>query len=174
MRIIRKKVLIIIFCLIFAVTLVTAFFICKNNEIKSLKYLSTVEKWCKEYNVDVYVALATIEVESRGCEDAVSNVGAIGLMQLMPKTADWIAKEYGICVKDYFAVDTNIRLGVAYLSYLSQKFEGNMVFCAYNAGEGVVKKWIENGGEIKYRETQEYVKKIKNIIKRLKNKVYLY
>ena len=73
--------------------------------------------------------------------------------------------------KDYFAVDTNIRLGVAYLSYLSKKFDGDMVFCAYNAGEGVVKKWIENGGEIKYKETREYVEKIKNMIKRIKNKV---
>ena len=174
MRIIRKKVLIFVLCLIFAVTLVTAFFIYKNNEIKSLKYITTVEKWCKEYNVDVYIALATIEVESGGDENAVSNVGAIGLMQLMPKTADWIAKECGVETNDYFAVDTNIRLGVAYLSYLSKKFDGDMVFCAYNAGEGVVKKWIEDGGEIKYKETREYVEKIKNMIKRIKNKVYLY
>ena len=158
--------------LIVAITFVVAtLFI---NNFGSLKYLETVEKYCKEYNVDVYHALATIEVESAGNINATSRVGAVGLMQLMPDTATWLADKIGIKIVDLYDADTNICLGVAYIAYLNERFSGDMVFCAYNAGEGKAREWISNGGIIEYNETKHYVRKINATIKKLKNYIYLY
>lgn len=156
-----------------AITFVIAIF--SNYNFVSLKYLDTVERYCKRWEVDVYVALATIEVESGGNPSATSSAGAMGLMQLMPDTARWIAERIGIKeVNDYYDVETNVMLGVAYLAYLSKKFDGDMLYCAYNAGEGIVSEWIKNGGEIKYAETKNYVNKIKETVRNLKNYIYLY
>ena len=158
--------------LIVAITFVVAtLFI---NNFGSLKYLDTVEKYCKEYSVDVYHALATIEVESGGNVNATSRVGAVGLMQLMPDTASWLAKKLGVKITDLYDPDTNICLGVAYIAYLNERFSGDMVFCAYNAGEGKVREWISNGGVVEYNETKLYVRKINETIKKLKNYIYLY
>ena len=170
----RKKCLIIICAIVFAVTAVTAFFVFREEE-RLLKYVDVAEQWCRVYCVDVYWVLATIEVESGGKEDAVSHVGAQGLMQLMPETAKWLIEKLDIEVKtDIFEPELNIRLGTAYLAYLGDRFEGDNVFCAYNAGEGVVREWINQGGEIKYNETKQYVKRIKSVIRRLKDLAYLY
>ena len=171
MQIVKKTVCLILLLLV-AITCVIAIFSTKN--FSSLKYLDTVEDYCKRWEVDVYVALATIEVESGGNPDATSKVGAVGLMQLMPDTAEWIAGRIGVEVSDYYDEEANVMLGVAYIAYLSSKFDGDMLYCAYNAGEGVVQKWIEGGGEIKYSETQSYVRKINDTVRNLKNYIYLY
>ena len=169
---ISKKIVCLILLLVVAITCVVAIF--SIEKFSSLKYLDTVEKYCKKWEVDVYVVLATIEVESGGNPTATSSVGAIGLMQLMPDTAKWIAEKIGIEVDDYYEEETNVMLGVAYISYLSKKFKGDTLYCAYNAGEGTVQKWLENGGEIKYPETKNYLNKIKITIRKLKNYIYLY
>ncbi len=172
MRINRKKLLILILIFITAVTVVTAVFCEQGTEC--MRYLECAEKWSKEYDVDVYWVLATIQVESGGRSSAVSTAGAVGLMQLMPDTAKWLAEKLDVEHNDFFDVDTNIRLGTAYLGYLSNKFEGDYIFCAYNAGEGVVQEWIKDGKGIVYLETQEYLKKINRTMEKLKNTAYLY
>lgn len=167
-----KKIICLILLLLVAITFVVAIF--TTSGFSSLKYLDTLENYCKKWEVDVYVALATIEVESGGNPTATSSAGAIGLMQLMPDTAEWIAKRIGVEVDDYYDEETNVMLGVAYIAYLSKKFDGDMLYCAYNAGEGVVREWIENGGDIKYSETKNYVRKINQTVRSLKNYIYLY
>ena len=166
-----KKIIFILLSLV-AITCVIAIFSIK--QFKSLRYLDTVEKWCKEYEVDVYVVLATIEVESGGEVMSTSHRGAMGLMQLMPNTAEWLADRLGVEVTDYYDVDSNIMLGVAYLDYLSERFDGDWVYCAYNAGEGVVREWIREDRGIVYSETKIYVEKINKIMRNLKEYRYLY
>ena len=98
---------------------------------------------------------AVIQAESAFNPRAVSNKGAMGLMQLMPATA----AEYNVL--DAFDPAENIRAGVAYLRGLLTRFSNNveLALAAYNAGPGAVKKY---GGTVPpYRETREYIAKIK-------------
>ncbi|WP_411709781.1 lytic transglycosylase domain-containing protein [Albidovulum salinarum] len=99
------------------------------------------------------LALAVIAVESAGRADAVSSAGAVGLMQLIPATAD----RFG--VRNSKDPVQNIRGGVAYLDWLMREFNRDplMVLAAYNAGENAVKN---NGGVPPYSETRAYVPKV--------------
>jgi soluble lytic murein transglycosylase-like protein len=99
------------------------------------------------------LVLAVIGIESGGRVDAVSTAGAIGLMQLIPATAD----RFGV-VDSANPVD-NIKGGVAYLDWLMKEFDRDplMVLAAYNAGENAVKS---NGGVPPYAETRAYVPKV--------------
>ena len=81
--------------------------------------------------------------------DARSHAGAMGLMQLMPGTARETAQRYGIPLRnpnDVLLPERNIALGTAYLSQLSNQFQGNRVLAsaAYNAGPGRVRQWTRD------------------------------
>lgn len=99
------------------------------------------------------LVLAVIGVESAGRADAVSSAGAVGLMQLIPATAE----RFG--VTDSVNPAQNIKGGVAYLDWLMEEFDRDplMVLAAYNAGEGAVRA---NGGVPPYAETRDYVPKV--------------
>lgn len=99
------------------------------------------------------LVLAVIGVESAGRADAVSSAGAVGLMQLIPATAE----RFG--VTDSGDPAQNIKGGVAYLDWLMEEFDRDplMVLAAYNAGEGAVRA---NGGVPPYAETRDYVPKV--------------
>ena len=99
------------------------------------------------------LALAVISVESAGRVDAQSSVGAQGLMQLMPATAE----RFG--VSDRTNPEDNINGGVAYLDWLLKEFSRDpvMALAGYNAGENAVKK---NAGVPPYAETRDYVPKV--------------
>ncbi len=99
------------------------------------------------------LVLAVIGIESGGRVDAVSSAGAVGLMQLIPATAD----RFG--VGNSADPIQNIRGGVAYLDWLMKEFDRDplMVLAAYNAGENAVKS---NGGVPPYAETRAYVPKV--------------
>lgn len=99
------------------------------------------------------LVLAVIGIESGGRVDAVSSAGAVGLMQLIPATAD----RFGVA--DSANPVDNIRGGVAYLDWLMKEFDRDplMVLAAYNAGENAVKA---NGGVPPYAETRAYVPKV--------------
>ncbi|OYX43799.1 MAG: lytic murein transglycosylase [Rhodobacterales bacterium 32-67-9] len=99
------------------------------------------------------LVLAVIGIESAGRTDAVSTAGAIGLMQLIPATAD----RFG--VDDSADPIQNIKGGVAYLDWLMKEFNRDplMVIAAYNSGENAVKK---NGGVPPFAETRAYVPKV--------------
>ena len=106
-----------------------------------------------QYDLPAELILAIIEVESNFDQNAVSPVGAMGLMQLMPLTA----KE--LKVGDPFNPVHNIYGGVKYIDGLLKRFKGNkkLALAAYNAGPGAVRKY---GGIPPYRETKHYVKKV--------------
>ncbi|MBL9053765.1 MAG: lytic transglycosylase domain-containing protein, partial [Tabrizicola sp.] len=104
-------------------------------------------------NVSPALVLAVIGIESAGNPEAVSSAGAVGLMQLIPATAE----RFG--VTDSTDPVQNIKGGVAYLDWLLAEFDNDplMVLAAYNAGEGAVR---ENGGVPPYAETRDYVPKV--------------
>lgn len=130
-----------------------------------------------------------IRRESAFSEDVKSHVGAVGLMQIMPKTAQYIGKKIGVkkvLYKDLSKAKNNIELGSAYLSYLNDKFHGNKVLAtaSYNAGPNRVDKWIPQKGSlaadqwidsIPFTETRNYVKAVleyTTIFKSMLNKRY--
>lgn len=104
-------------------------------------------------NVSPALVLAVIGIESAGQSDAVSHAGAVGLMQLIPATAE----RFG--VSDSTDPIQNIKGGVAYLDWLLEEFDNDpvLVLAAYNAGEGAVRN---NGGVPPYAETRDYVPKV--------------
>jgi soluble lytic murein transglycosylase-like protein len=104
-------------------------------------------------NVSPALVLAVIGIESAGNAEAVSSAGAIGLMQLIPATAE----RFG--VTDSTDPAQNIKGGVAYLDWLLSEFDNDplMVLAAYNAGEGAVRA---NQGVPPYAETRDYVPKV--------------
>ncbi|MEZ5777849.1 MAG: lytic transglycosylase domain-containing protein [Paracoccaceae bacterium] len=104
-------------------------------------------------DVSPALVLAVIGIESAGRVDAVSSAGAIGLMQLIPATAE----RFGVA--DSANATDNIKGGVAYLDWLMKEFNGDplMVIAAYNAGENAVKS---NGGVPPFAETRAYVPKV--------------
>ena len=112
-----------------------------------------VTRYAKEYGVDEDLVRAVIKAESANNPNALSNKGAMGLMQLMPQTAKMLG------VNDAWDPEQNIRGGVKYLSQLSDKFNGDIVkmLAGYNAGPNKVDQF---DGVPPYAETQSYVKKI--------------
>lgn len=108
------------------------------------------------YGVDVKLLKCIAYAESNFRPDATSRSGAMGVMQLMPKTAE------GLGVRDGYDAKQNIMGGAKYISIQLNRFEGNIEFAlaAYNAGPNRVKEY---GGIPPFEETQNYVKKIMNV-----------
>ena len=135
------------------------------------KYGKEVKIYAEQCNLDYYLVFAVIKTESGFKEDRVSKKGAIGLMQLMPDTAEYVAERFfkEDCA-DVFNPDDNIRYGTKYLEYLRDKFADKTVFlAAYNAGEGNVFAWLKDeryssDGKtlnfIPFPETSDYVGKV--------------
>jgi soluble lytic murein transglycosylase len=124
--------------------------------------------------VDPFLVAAIIREESQYDRRAVSRVGAIGLMQVMPATANAVAQQYrlpSLSRDDLFDQETNIRIGARYVEQLFTQFSGNIVqtIAAYNAGPIVVGTWAatyrgrsedEFVELIQYQETRQYVKRV--------------
>ncbi|MFN3994643.1 MAG: lytic transglycosylase domain-containing protein [Tabrizicola flagellatus] len=119
----------------------------------SKEYGKEILRATLDTKVSPALVLAVIGIESAGNADAVSHAGAVGLMQLIPATAE----RFG--VKDSTDPVQNIRGGVAYLDWLLKEFDYDPVLAlaAYNAGEGAVRA---NGGVPPYAETRDYVPKV--------------
>jgi soluble lytic murein transglycosylase-like protein len=117
------------------------------------EYASIIESCAREFGVDTSLVKAVIHAESAYNPEAVSNKGAMGLMQLMPKTAQ------DLKVDNCFNPSQNIRGGVKYLRFLLDTFKGDvqLAVAAYNAGLSKVAKY---GGVPPYEETRNYVAKV--------------
>lgn len=140
-----------------------------------LKYERTVIAAGREAGVSPSLVAGVILAESGFNPEAKSEVGALGLMQLMPDTARWIAEAHQIEVAPtdnsrLQEPELNIYLGAYYLAWLLQRFDNKSVeaLAAYNAGQHEVDSWIEEQGrpltveEIPVPETRFFVKKVLN------------
>ena len=121
--------------------------------LNTVAYQAEIQAASRDYGVDESIVRAIIHAESAFNPNALSRVGAQGLMQLMPATA----RRFG--VGNSFDAAQNIRGGVQYLAFLLKRFNGDLTLAAagYNAGEGAVDKYK---GVPPYSETQRYVQRV--------------
>ncbi len=126
----------------------------KNNTVAS-EFHNIAEEKAKKHNVDPKLVKAVIKAESNWNPQAVSQKGAVGMMQLMPKTANDLG------VSNRYNPEENIEGGVKYLKYLIDKFNGNLTLAlaAYNAGPARVDK---DNRVPAIPETVNYVKRVMN------------
>lgn len=137
-------------------------------------YQQDIVTYSKKNNVDPFLVAAIIKNESNFKHDAVSRVGAVGLMQIMPETGRWIAEQMGLenyQDSDLYQTRKNIRMGCWYVGELEHEFQHNLVLLmvAYNAGRGQTHEWMQENGwgynfndikSIPYPDTREYVAKV--------------
>lgn len=172
MKVLRKKR---VFALLFIVVLVLLFYSdWLGKWIYPIRYEQDIVVSAKNYNVDPILIAAIIRVETNFEPDKVSRKGAIGLMQLMPETAEWIVKRAGYAeetIRSLHRGDVNIEVGAWYLNSLFGQFDDNRiaVLAAYNAGPGNTRRWLDNGiwdgtlkniGQIPFGETRHYVQRV--------------
>ena len=129
-----------------------------------LSYEHVIRGHAENYDLDPALLAAVIYRESKFDADARSSSGAIGLMQLLPDTAKGIAVHTGgkkFVVEDLYDPEINVRYGSFYLRRLLRKYgDERLALAAYNAGQANVDRWIEEGGEIQFPETQQYVDEV--------------
>ncbi len=145
----------------------------------SLRYLApyraVMRQHIQENGLEEAWVYGLMRQESRFVTSARSGVGAMGLMQVMPTTARWIARKLGL--KDYRSellqqLDTNLLLGMYYMKNMLSSLDGSPVLAsaAYNAGPGRARRWrasvpLEGAiyvETIPFEETRDYVKKVMN------------
>jgi soluble lytic murein transglycosylase-like protein len=128
----------------------------RGYHVSSAEIDSAIERAATKHGVDANLVRALVKVESNFNPNAVSNKGAMGLMQLMPRTAT------GLSVSNPFDPQQNVDAGVRHLKQLLNNFGGDvrLSLAAYNAGEGAVKR---SGGVPRSAETQNYVKRITDL-----------
>ena len=116
-----------------------------------------INRYARFYRLEESLVQAVIKVESNFNPNAVSRKGALGLMQLMPKTAKMLK------VKDSLNPEENIRGGSHYLRMMLDQFKGDLdlALAAYNAGPTAVRSY---GGIPPYSETIRYVDKVKHYL----------
>ncbi len=127
--------------------------------LRSPELIALVDEISSAEGVDTHLARAIIQAESAFNYRARSRAGALGLMQLMPSTAE----RFGVL--DPFDPRQNINGGVKYLKWLHTYYEGDLtkVVAAYNAGEGAVNR---HKGIPPFRETQAYVPRVLDLYRR--------
>jgi soluble lytic murein transglycosylase len=145
-----------------------------SDKIYPLKYEDEIAAVAEKYDLDPYLVAAVARTESAFDPDARSHAGAVGLMQLLPKTAEWVTSLDGWKGPDNPALTNpadSLELGACYLSYLQRILDDpTAVIAAYNAGQNAVRGWIEEAGgsesfgieDIPYPETQEFVRRVEH------------
>jgi soluble lytic murein transglycosylase len=148
-----------------------------NQHDFSMRYLApyrdVLQQHIKDNGLDEAWVYGLMRQESRFVTNARSNVGAAGLMQIMPATARWVARKLGL--RSYrneliHQLDTNLRLGTYYMKTVLSQFDDSPVLAsaAYNAGPARARQWRGNqplegaiyAETIPFDETRDYVKKV--------------
>jgi soluble lytic murein transglycosylase-like protein len=122
---------------------------------KEVPFGSLIYDEAKKNDLPPELVAAVVHTESKFVPTARSNRGAVGLMQLVPKTARWMG------ATNPMNPAQNVAAGARYLKYLNNRFDGNTekVIAAYNAGEGNVRRF---NGVPPFRETRNYVQRVRN------------
>ena len=140
-----------------------------------LRYKEQIVSCSREFGLEPWHVAAVIRCESSFRPDAVSSVGARGLMQIMPDTGEWLAGKFDeedVYSDDLlFSPETNIKYGCWFLKWLTVRYGGDrtLVTAAYHAGHGTVDGWLEDPeispdgrtlASIPYASTRHYLEKI--------------
>lgn len=134
-------------------------------------FSSLIQTWSQQHQLNPLLVTALMRQESRFEPDIRSSAGAIGLMQVLPSTADWIVAQLGESSSDIEkkleTPSENIKLGTWYLDYTHREYNDNSMFAvaSYNAGPGAVADWVARGyndpdvfvENIPFSETKGYV-----------------
>jgi soluble lytic murein transglycosylase len=143
-----------------------------SGKVYPIKYEDQIAAVAKKYDVDPYLLAAVARTESGFDPQAQSHAGAVGLMQLLPTTAEWVTSlDSWKGPEDPALTDPkdSLELGACYLAYLQRTLDDPVAaIAAYNAGQGMVRQWIADAGgptkfdatDIKYSETREFVRRV--------------
>lgn len=145
----------------------------ENSILYPLAHWAVIKEASARYMVDPFIVLSVMREESRFDPEARSAAGALGLMQLMPQTAHLIDREVNLDIRSLeqiYDIKINITLGSYYINSLIKEFESlPAAIAAYNAGEGIVRKWQGTGNyksldefieDIPYDETKNFAKRV--------------
>lgn len=153
-----------------------------GQKMYPIKYSEYVDKAAEKYNLDKALIYAVIRTESKFDPNCESNVGAVGLMQMMPESFRWVQKLRGTSLddSDLSKPSVNISYGSYLLKYFLKHYKDERcAVAAYNAGF-VVSDWLKDSRyssdgktlkKIPYPETESYVKKVEHA-KYMYNKLY--
>lgn len=134
-----------------------------------LRYEQIVTGHARNYRLDPALLAALIYQESKFRAGAVSDRGAVGLMQLLPETAKGIALRTGgsrFRLADLYEPEINVRYGSWYLRYLLDKYrDEELALAAYNAGQRNVDRWLKRGVGIQFDETRHFVERVQELKK---------
>ncbi|MEF2244817.1 lytic transglycosylase domain-containing protein [Paenibacillus sp. IITD108] len=170
---VRKRFYLIVLLIICAVLFVKSDLLAPI--IYPVHFKDDIRISASNYNVEPQLVAAIIRSESNFKTGRESRKGALGLMQIMPSTAEWVVKKAGFdnvsvdMLRD--RADISIEVGTWYLSSLVEQFDNNKIaaVAAYNAGPGNVRKWLNSGvwdgnletvKQIPFGETRHYVQRV--------------
>lgn len=144
-------------------------------------YPSFVDRYSKEFEVSRELVWSIMKAESQYKKEAISPVGALGLMQVMPYTGNRIAEilgDKGFTPRQLLEPESAIKIGTKYLQRLNKKFNQALplVAASYNAGPHRVKNWLQQFGNL---ETDEFIEHIpfletRNYVKKVIANSYIY
>lgn len=178
-----KKTVVRLF--IIAIICVIIRYIILPNFVFPMAHKEAVFKSAQHHKVDPLLIYSIMKAESKFDQNAMSNRGAKGLMQIMDQTGQWAAAELnidGFTNEQLFDPQVNIEIACWYVARLMNQYDGNLrtLLAAYNAGTGNVYKWKNNKeysldgvslDHIPFEETRNYVKKVSRNLKMYR---YLY
>ena len=130
-----------------------------------LEYAQVIDAYAAEHHLDPTLVAAVVYAESRFDPNARSSAGAVGLMQVLPETGEFIARSTGgteFVEADLRDPDINVRYGTWLLDYLRTRYDGDVetALAAYHAGPTNVDEWRRSGVGIAFPETQAYVDEV--------------
>lgn len=145
---------------------------CFYSYFYPMKFSEQITDYAEQFDIDGALIASVANTESAFNENAKSSKGAIGIMQLMPSTARWVAEKMNEEFQEekLFDGEYSLKLGSYYLSYLVKSFDDvKLGLCAYNAGPSNVRSWLANkeysqDGKtlsiIPFDETKQYLNKV--------------
>jgi soluble lytic murein transglycosylase len=174
-----------VWALLLAVVIVLMFYNTKwiGQLLYPIKYREDIETSAAQHRLDPLLIAAIIRVESNFTPDLISPKNAVGLMQIMPETAEWIIEKTGYSpetAQRLHQANVNIEMGSWYVRFLMNQFQPILdnlppdsqiavVAAAYNAGPGAVNNWLRSGiwdgtleqvRQIPYGETRHYIQRV--------------
>ena len=133
-----------------------------------LEYEQGIRSYATQRDLDPALVAAVVYAESRFDPNARSPAGAVGLMQILPETGEFIARQTGgteFVVADLRDPEINVRYGTWLLRYLLDYYDGDLrlALAGYHAGPANVDRWLEEGSGIAFPETRAYLDEVERV-----------